>query len=315
MSLHLTTDSGARGRTERHPRAETICVKSGPAPPIHRTVRLAGKILGKALLVLAIAVPQGAATADVELYRPKHRSADELARLIDPLLGEGGRAAADPGTGALLVSGGADARATARGLLAELDVPLVQYRVDSRIESREGLRLRALAPQGEFDLGPLRVARLRGPDRPAPAGVRFRELGTEALERREPILLVREGDTAELWIGSLVPIRVRDFELRDREERVLETEPQLALRTGLQLLPRALPEGGVELELWAVSAEPGAGGVSRTSGPARVRLEPGEWLALTQLSRTPVWGGTAPLGAEDGERDEVLLFRLRPAED
>ena len=113
-----------------------------------------------------------------------------------------------------------------------------------------------------------------------------------------------------------MPIRIRNFELRDRGERVVETEPLLALRTGLQLRPRGLPQGDIELELSAVETHSETGAeIARTSSTARLRLSPGEWAVVSELPTSrPLRGSmTFELREEiEPERDELLLFRILP---
>ncbi len=300
-----------------HPKANASGVKSGRLPPIQRTVKLAGKMLGKALLALLLAAPLAVRGAEFELYRPSHRSAEELAALVDPVLGAGGRAVADARTGVLILTGEADGLARARALLRELDVPLARYLVDSRIESREALRLRGYTLESELELGPLRIARLAEPEPARPVAqvqVHFWELETRDARRSERSLQVLEGRTAELWTGSLIPIRVRNFDLPTREERVLETEPLLSLRTGFQLRPRRLGDGEVELELVAVTTGGHAAAeISRTSSSTQLRLRLGEWVTVRQLATSHSLTGSAPLTGweeRDSEQDELLLFRI-----
>ena len=300
---------------EPHRIAETSAVKSGMAAPINRGVSFAGKMLGKALLALTLAAPAGPVRAGVELYEPKHRSADELAALLDPALGTDGRAVADPGTGVLLLTGSAAELGTARELLSLLDIPLTRYVVESRIESREALRLQGYRIDTAIQLGTLWIARLRQPPaREGPGRRLFHEASTEREGRLEQSLLVAEGQTAELWTGALMPIRVRSFELRDRGERVVETEPLLALRTGFQLRPRGLPDGEVELELIAVEARSDAGAeTARASSAARLRLPLGEWAVVSELRTSRALGGSLTLELREEvepERDELLLFRV-----
>ncbi len=300
---------------EPHRIAETSDVKSGMASPINRAVSFAGKMLGKALLALTLAVPASSVSADVLLYEPKHRSADELAVLLDPALGTDGRAVADPGTGVLLLTGSEAGLGIARELLSRLDVPLARYVVESRIESREALRLRGYSIDTAIQLGTLWIARLREPPaREGPGRRLFHEVRTEREGRLERSLLVAEGQTAELWTGALMPIRVRNFELRDRGERVVETEPLLALRTGLQLRPRGLPDGQVELERIAVEPRSGAGAeIARVSSASRLRLPLGAWAVVSELPTSRALSGTMTFELREEiepERDELLLLRI-----
>ncbi len=208
-----------RGRMEPHRIAETSAVKSGGVVPIYRAVNFAGKMLGKALLALTLAAPASSVGAEVELYEPVHRSANELAVLLDPARGGDARAVADPGTGLLLLTGSAAELSTARELLSRLDVPLPRYLVESRIESREALRLQGYSIDTPIQLGTLQIARLREPPpRDGPGRLLFHEAGTEREGRLEQSLRIAEGQTAELWTGALMPIRVRNFELRQQIE-------------------------------------------------------------------------------------------------
>ncbi len=178
------------GRMEPHRIAETSAVKSGGVAPIYRAVNFAGKMLGKALLVLTLAAPASSVGAEVELYEPKHRSADELAVLLDPARGGDARVVADPGTGLLLLTGSAAELSTVRELLSRLDVPLPRYVVESRIESREALRLQGYSIDTPIQLGTLQIARLRD----------SRKLGTGFSRRWSPSVCRRRVNPSASFI-------------------------------------------------------------------------------------------------------------------
>ena len=168
--------------------------------------------LGLGLLILLVPLPSGA--TELELYRPRHRPAAELAPLAQGLLGSNGTAVADPHSGKLVLSGSAAAVKQTLRALRELDTPLRQYRIEARVTSEEELALRGLEVHGWLELGDLRIGRIRS----AETGNQrvFRTLRTEGGDLLLANVLVLEGRTAEIWTGTSQPVYLRVF--RKRQE-------------------------------------------------------------------------------------------------
>ena len=73
------------------------------------------------LAVIAWGGPTTSAADELEVYRPRHRLASELAPLVSGVLAPSGLAMADPGSGRLIIRGDRASIKTALDLLRELD--------------------------------------------------------------------------------------------------------------------------------------------------------------------------------------------------
>jgi hypothetical protein len=240
--------------------------------------------------------PPAALAAQLELYTPRGRPAEELVPLVAPLLEPEGTAVADPGSGKLLLRGSAEALRAARAVLEQIDVVPRQYRVETRIEERESLTSRGLSIEGWIEVGDVRIGRVREPARrrghaDSRVEIRVREYRTTSRERFASSVVVIEGREAEVWTGSLVPVHARVYDVRAQETRIVETRMLEPVRTGFAVRPRAAGEGAIELEIVPireqVRARGGAGSgdlaISQTGASTRVRVQPGEWIAIGRL--------------------------------
>ena len=188
---------------------------------------------GAAILAIAGAVAAGT----FRIYEPRFRTAEQLAPLVAPLLGPDGAALPDPQGGKLILQGEPEAIAQALEALRSLDGALHQYRIESETHSRESLD-RAFAGAGGWVGGNgLRIGRVAAG---AGSGERTRRLGAS--------VLVLEGNEAEIWTGTSVPVNWGGG------------VALVPAQSGFRVRPRALGTGEIELEITPVLAERGARG-------------------------------------------------------
>jgi len=249
-------------------------------------------------LWVALAAPDAAAQERFRIYEPKSRTAEELAPLVARLLGPEGAAVPDPHGGRLILEGDPAAIQAALEALRELDAPLHQYRVESRVTSRSALEHAGLAAAAWIDRGGLLVARVA-----AEAGAAHRQRSFSGE------VVVLEGSRAELWTGS---------------SQLLHSSPGSALvpvRSGLRVRPLALGGGGIELEVTPVVSELEGGELARsgaireTGASTRVRVRPGEELALAGVASAGSGAGADVFrGAEahSDASDSVIVLRVTP---
>lgn len=233
--------------------------------------------------------------------------------LVAPLLEPEGTAVADPGSGKLLLRGSAEALRAARAVLEQIDVVPRQYRVETRIEERESLISRGLSIEGWIEVGDVRIGRVREPVRrrghtDSRVEIRVREYRTTSRERFASSVVVIEGRVAEVWTGSLVPVHARMYDVRAEETRIVETRMLEPVRTGFAVRPRAAGEGAIELEIVPIREQVrelvGSGdlAISQTGASTRVRVQPGEWIAIGRLQ----WD-------EENRESEALSVTTRDA--
>ena len=278
---------------------------------------LRGRLPGILLLaLLSTWVPRSGGAEELQLYRPRHRPAAELAVVAEGILGPSGTAVADPRTGKLVLRGPPAAVKQTLRALRELDVPLSRYRVEARLTSEGELRQRGLVIHGWLEVGDLRIGRVGSPAQDP--GVIFRTLRTEGAEDLLVNLSVLEGHTAEIWTGTAIPVHVRVFQKQDRDPRVFETTPLAPIRTGFRVRPRSLGDSSLELEITAVSEEEGAWGQLRqTAAATSVMLELGEQIAIADVRREMTSVYTSPFAGHEWETqvsDTLLWVRVSSAD-
>jgi hypothetical protein len=252
------------------------------------------------LLALGLGAGEGGAA---EVYRPRHRLAEELAPVAEAVLGPGGRVAVDPHGGALVLMGDPGAVALALATLRSLDVRPAVWRVETTLArvsdlARAGIRVRGWLDAGSFRIG--RAGSLPGGLRVVAGAV---EGGGERSFRGEVTVL--DGSAAELWTGS---VRIERGLLHD-----LPGDALLPVPTGFRVIPRGRPDGSVELEIASVASEPAPhGGIDYASAATRVVVRPGETLVLASASdRSEASGADLGGGRSSAEgRASTTLLRV-----
>jgi hypothetical protein len=274
------------------------------------TVRSWSRAILMATTLISLA-PRPLLAAEVELYRPRYRSAAELTEVADGLLGPNGAAIADA-SGTLVLTGTREALNQALAALRRLDVALQSYRIETRLTAEAALRRRGVAVQGWIQAGDLRIGRV-GRSEPE-FGVVFRSLGTEEDRGVATTVSVRDGASAEIWTGTLHPAEVRIHRDRGQDVRELEVLPLVEVRTGVRLRLRSLADGSVELDLAPVIEELGPGQEYRQTAVAtRVKLRLGEGIVIAStegLSSEVLSTPFVSYAMETDSRETLLWVRV-----
>lgn len=283
-----------------------------PVKPGHPRGGRRRRVLRSLSLLLALALLPGAAGDGLEAYRPRHRSAAELAPIAAELLAPEGSAIVDPGTGTLILRGPREALIETLALLRRLDVPFPTYRVEAVLTRLGELERLEIAVESWIRAGELRVGTV--PGHPRKLALRARSVLAEGEERFEGELVVREGQGGEFWTGTTHPERVQTAQERAGELRGYESSTLVPVRTGLRAVPRGHADGTVELAIAPVVAEPGPErSVLRTAAAAHVRLRPGQMAVVASIqqaeSRTAI-DPFAALDLREGASQAVLLVRV-----
>ncbi len=249
--------------------------------------------------------------AEMELYRPNHRPAAELVGVAEGLLAPEGTAIADPRTGVIVLKGSEEAIRQVVKTLQSLDLPLQNYRVDTLWTSQTELNHRGLHIDGWFESGSVRVGRLGNGD--TGGRVVFRTLRTGGNENFRTSLSVLDGHSAEIWTGSILPVRIRTFHEPNTNRRIHETRGIVPIRKGVRLRPRSLQDGSVELEIWPIIEENAGHVIARTEAATRVTVRPGDAIviaAVHQAHATDWIDVFASTGGGTSESESVLVVRV-----
>jgi type II secretory pathway component HofQ len=273
-------------------------------------------MLGRARSLVAFALVIGlaasAAAQAMRVYAVRHRTAEELAPLVETALAGEGRAIADRRTNQIVLSGSPRAVASALQLLAALDVRArtVVLRYESRTTgdlSSAGANVRWRAGAGDLRIGDVSWSG-SGPAAIAVEADARRTRGADSLAGELRIL---DGQTGRIATGSAVPMTARRIARGRRVLVVDESTRYASFESGFEAAPRVLRDGTIELTLRPFDSElAGDGTVRQTSAGTVLVLEPGQTVALGGIGRAASDSqlGVAPgVGEHDEAQQSVLL--------
>jgi hypothetical protein len=265
-----------------------------------------GSLLGAVLIAgLLAGAPAGAA----EVYRPRHRTAEDLAPVAEAILGPAGRVAVDPHGGALVLAGDEAAIAEALATIRALDVRPAVWRVETTLTRSADLARAGIRVSGWIDAGFARIGRAGSPPGGPRIAIEGGEGQREASFRGEVTVL--DGHAAEIWTGSIHAERGLDLGARPGRVRVRETTELVPVPTGFRVLPRGRPDGSVELEISAAQSERTPGGIEFAATSTRIRVRPGETLVLAAAGESSEDGTADLLGTEGRGEDRETATLLR----
>jgi hypothetical protein len=207
------------------------------------------------VLALLVAVP---AAADMEVYRPRHRTGEDLRPLVEAVLGPEGSVAVDGHTGALVVIGSAQAIAQAMQLLALQDRPLRTVLIQH--ETRTAAELESAGYRIAWSAGgdDLRVGNVES--RESGAAVVIGEGSRRGEGRHASTLRVLEGEWGRIARGSEVLVPIGSHRYPDAV--------RVTADSGLEVRPRILGDGRVRLDLRPFRSRLRAGGAVEREGAA-----------------------------------------------
>ena len=130
LKLNYTIDPAVHGsatlRTE-HPlaRSQLLSVLQSLLAQNGAALVQTGSLYRVVPAAQAAAVAAAEGTAGIEAVPLRYASAEDLAKLLQPFVGDGGKIAADPGRNALLVSGSPESRDSLVGLIHAFDIDVL----------------------------------------------------------------------------------------------------------------------------------------------------------------------------------------------
>jgi Flp pilus assembly secretin CpaC len=193
------------------------------------------------LLAFALLLAAASARAEMQVYHPKHRAAQDLVPLVEVALGADGRVAVDPHSNALVLIGSASGLAQALELLAiqdrRLRTVLIQH------ETRTASELATSGARVAWGAGGsgLRVGNVeRGPESSGVA-VRLRQGVRSGSGSEVGMVRVLEGEWARIASGTEMLLPIGSHHHPDAV--------RVAAESGLEVRPRVLGDGRVRLDL------------------------------------------------------------------
>jgi hypothetical protein len=239
--------------------------------------RCAAAALRVALAFLAATSALAAPSAEV--YRARHRSAEELLPYAEAALGGDGRAVVDPGSNALvLMSEHPERLREALALLAAQDRALRTVVLEYASRRSSELAAEGLRVDWGVATGALRIGNLRVP----PGETRVRVAPHAAAGERSASLSgtvrILEGHAGRIATGQTASVTSREGRHR--------TTTLVSADSGLEARARVLGDGRVQLELRPFEADLRADGRIETADAATTLVvEPGRTVVIAGIDQ------------------------------
>ncbi len=195
-------------------------------------------------LVLALLPDSAGAQRRVQVYKAKHRTAEELVPIAQAVIAGSGSVALDRGSNSLVLIGDPSAVADVLALLATEDRALrsVLLRYDTRRVrdlAEQGYQVRWTTATGALRLGNLRIA----PDQGSSIRVRASDAMHSLVESFSGKLRVLEGEATRIETGTLLPYTTKSPSGTSTEF--------VKATTGFEAKARILADGRVQVDLAA----------------------------------------------------------------
>ena len=257
------------------------------------------------IVALLCCVGMAAAQQRVEIYKVRHRLAEELAPAVRAIIKDTGTVTVDARTNSLILAAPGGRMDLALQVLALQDAPLrtvvVQYRSVRTMEMEHaGVRIRWSVQAGD-----VRVGNLARPPEGDQAAMALYSDWTEEHRTFSSMLRLLEGATGRIHTGTSEPIRSGQFP---------GAVGYAVASSGFQVTPRVLANGKIRLQLAPVNATVGPDGTIRSSSAlSTVDVTPGDTVVLGSLQRQISSSRVGTSGAQRTERSEevVLLVRVQ----
>jgi len=257
-------------------------------------------------VLLVFALP---ALADMQVYRPLHRTGEDLRPLVEAALGPEGSVALDGNTGALVMIGSADAIAQAMALLALQDRRLRTVFVQH--ETRTLAQLEASGQRVVWSAGGDRLRIGNVESTRSGASVVLRASRGSKLGSHAASLRVLEGEWGRIAQGTEVQLPIGSYLYPDAV--------RVAADSGLEVRPRVLGDGRVRLDLRPFQSRLRPGGVVARQGAfTTLVVTPGQpavvgGIGRASQSNSSARGFSASRGI--GQRDSVLVVTVTVEDD
>jgi hypothetical protein len=231
-----------------------------------------------AMLHALTAMPLHAALNELKTISLRHRFAEELLPMVQPLVGPQGTASGM--NNVLIIRTTPDRMAEIEQVVAELDVAHRNIRVEVSHESGLQSDDRRISAGGRGRIGDAEIVIGEPGRRRDGAEVEFNQ-GSRRIQRSgNQYLTVMDGGDAFIEVGQSVPYSQQWAVFTQRYARIRQAAVFRDITTGFAVSPRYIGDE-VEVEITPRIARPGRGDVVDFEAlSTRVRVRPGEWFDL-----------------------------------
>lgn len=257
-------------------------------------MRLEGRLIA---LCLVLAVSAQAQV--IEIYRARHRLAQELVPIAESAMGPEGQVTLDSRTATLILNGSEAAVRRGLAMLAAFDRPLAQ--IVLRHEIREGSDLKVVSARirWQASLGPVRIGSLPLAGNELVAGFEGRRETKNVVSRSMVKLL--EGSSGLILTGEALPLVFRPY-------WGTSATTFIPVETGFEATAHVVGEDRVQLELRPFSGRVRPGGALQyTTAATSLMVQSGETILFAETSREI---SDSQVALDGGRTDEISEQRI-----
>ena len=246
---------------------------------------------------------------ELKLITLKHRFAEELLPMVQPLVGPQGTANAT--SNILIVRATPERLVEVEQVVSQLDVAKRNIRIEVSHGSKLQEKNRSLSASAQGKVGDTDVS-FGSPDRQNRAQVRIDQGSTRSSKRLNQYLTVMDGASAFIQVGESIPYTQQWTVLAQRYASVRQTTQFYDITTGFAVVPRYIGDE-VELTITPRIAQANArGSVDFETLSTQVRVKPGEWFDLGggMRSRDEVSSTILSSGVDGSSESSSLMIKV-----
>lgn len=235
-------------------------------------------VLLAAMLHAWSVMPIHAAQNELKTITLKHRFADELLPMVQPLVGPGGTA--NGMNNLLIIRTTPERLAEIEQVVNELDVMRRNIRIEVSHDSSLQSTDRRIAAGGRGRVGDTEIVIGEPGRRSQGARVEIGQGSSRISRQGSQFLTVMDGGDAFIEVGQSIPYTQQWAVFTQRYAQIQQTTEFQDITTGFAVSPRYIGDE-VEVEITPRIARLGrGGGIDFEELSTRVRVRPGEWFDL-----------------------------------
>lgn len=261
-----------------------------------------------ALLLVSFSLMAG--QNEFRMITLKHRFAEDILPIVQPMVGESGSANAM--NNHLIIRATPDRMAAIEQVVAQFDIARRNIRIEISHENKlqmEGSRA-AISNRGRIDNGEIVIG--DRPPRRSGANVEIGKSSSQISQRGGEFVTVMDGADAFIRVGQSVPYTQQWAVFTQRYAHIGQATEFRDITTGFAVRPRYIGDE-VEIEIAPRIARLNSSGfIDFEELATTVRLRPGEWLDIgsTMSARDEVSRAILSSGSASASESTALMIRV-----
>jgi hypothetical protein len=266
-------------------------------------------ILLCAFTYVSFSLSSPAGQNELKMITLKHRLAEDLLSIVQPMVGPEGTASAM--NNILIIRTTPERLAEIEQVVSNLDIASRNIRIEVSHSSSMQRESRRLSASGRGGIGDTEVV-IGSPGRRSGTRIEMNQGSSTSSRQGNQFLMVTDGASAFIEVGQSVPYTQQWAIYAQRYTSTQQTTEFRDITTGFEVSPRYIGDE-VEVEITPRIAIPNARGIiDFETLSTRIRVKPGEWFDLggTMQSRDEVSSAILSSGFNNASGSSALMIKV-----